>query len=294
MVRPTVRTTCRILALLAAPAVVPLGAQEPGEIQTVRGWNVRYPIPDGWTLVRAEGRLRVFQDPSRSAALFAAPGVSATPAEIQKELVALARALGLQGQPTVELHPTTVAGRSAIVGEYDLFNPSTGQRAAGRSVTVLSGEGTSLGLVVLAPPERFAAVKEELDHVVAAAEIAKPTSDPAAVAALAGRWTYYSGSSSPSIAGSGSYTQAYEETVTFDGAGSFAFTSSSSVGTSSARTSDGAGSDFSSIGGGNGRGTYTVIGNAIVITSPQGRAIYEYTLRGGGLVAGGRTYIREN
>ncbi|MEZ4416121.1 MAG: hypothetical protein R3E10_10200 [Gemmatimonadota bacterium] len=279
-------------AALAAPS--PATGQGIGEMQTIQGWNVRYPIPEGWSLVRAEGRVRVFQNPAGTATLFAAPGVSATPAEIQNDLIALGSALGLQGQPTTDLHPTSVSGRSAIVGEYDLFSPSTGQRALGRSVTVLSEHGTSLGMVLLAQSDQFASLKAELDHLVGAVRIEAPTTNQAAVAALAGRWTYYSGSSSPSIANSGSYARSYEETVSFDGRGSFEFTSSSYVGASSSRSSEGSYSTASSLGGGDARGTYTVIGNAIVVTSEQGRAVYDYTLQGGGLIAGGKTYIRGN
>ncbi|MCA9739322.1 MAG: hypothetical protein R3E98_15340 [Gemmatimonadota bacterium] len=291
---PPLRTLLCLAALtvpVALPAT-PSSAQEAGEVQTVQGWNVRYPIPSGWALVRAEGRVRVFQDPTRSATLIAAPGVSATPAEIQNELVALAGALGLQGTPSTDLHATTVSGRPVIAGEYDLVSPSTGQRVAGRSLTLQGGDGTSFGMVVLTSPERFAAIRDEVDRLVGAVEIGAPTLDAAAVAALAGRWTFYSGNSSPSIAGSGSWAHSYEETVAFDGVGSFEFTSSSSVGASSARTNEGSWSDVSSIGGGNAQGTYTVIGNTIVITTPQGRAAYEYALRGGALVAGGKTYIR--
>ncbi|MEZ4701214.1 MAG: hypothetical protein R2834_12830 [Rhodothermales bacterium] len=264
------------------------------ETQNVAGWNVRYQIPAGWSLERAEGRLRVFVNPDASARLFVAPGISATPAEIQNDLIALGSALGLQGQPTSLLQQTAVSGRQVVAGEYDLFLASTRQRVLGRSVTVLSDQNTTLGMLVLAYPNTFAGARAALDGMVATARIDAPTVNRNAITELAGRWTYYASNRSSSIANSGSYSSAYEETVWFDGQGRFEMSSSSQVSASSSHYSpDASTTTASSFGGGNAEGTYTVIGNALIVDSNRGKAIYDFTMQGGGLNAGGKLYIRE-
>lgn len=280
--------------LLATNPATALAAPD-GEAQRIPGWNVRYTVPANWVLSRAEGRVRVFQNPDASAMLLVAPGVSTTPAQVGSDLVALGGLLGLKGQATTDLHKASVAGRNAILGEYDLYSQSRRQRVRGRSVTLLSKHPVSLGLVLLADPAEFAAASALLDEVVRSSRIDAPTYNDRAVAALAGRWTYYHGKTSSRVAGSGSYSYSYEDTISFDGHGRFRRHSSSHVGATSSAGGDGTSSSFSSFGGdpGGTAGSYTVIGHSLIVTTSQGSAAFDYSLQGNGLSAGGRTYIRE-
>ncbi len=97
------------------------------------------------------------------------------PEEIQNDLHTLGSALGLQGQPTTNLHATSASVSEVVAGEYDLFSPSTGQRALGRSLTVWSDPTATVGRVVLPLPEEFAAAKDALDQLVIAVRIDAPT-----------------------------------------------------------------------------------------------------------------------
>jgi hypothetical protein len=92
---------------------------------------------------------------------------------------------------------------------------------------------------------------------------------------------YYSGSAGAGSSVTGG-SHSHEETVVFDGRGSYRWQSSSSVSVSGAgrATSD---AD---------QGTYTVIGNTLVTKGTKGQLAVDIQIQGNRLVAGGKTFLR--
>lgn len=265
--------------------------------KAMKDWNMRYKVPSGWSVVRVEGRLVTYQNAQNNAQLYIAPGMSNTPEKVQTDLIALGSALSLQGQPTENLHHTTLAGRKTIQGSYELFSTYLQKPLRGRSIAVLSDHGTALGMLVVAHPEGFEHASESIASIVSSVKIGPPKVNKQAIGKLAGTWSYYGGGSSR-ISGHSSSSRSYEETLYFDGQGHYRWNSSSHVssdslssGSSGYESSSGG---VSSFGSNASQGTYTVIGNQIVITTNAGQTVtFDYLQTDGKMIAGGKTFLRE-
>ena len=262
------------------------------EGQNTNGWNISYTVPEEWPHNRTEGRLKMFMHTKTRSALFVAPAIKQTPQGVANDINNLAKVLNLQVQPAEGLKETTMAGKKVIEGSFDFINNNTYEKLQGYTITVFGQYETSFGMLVLATPENIEMSRKLLEGMVPDIKLGKPIENQNAVAALAGTWVYYSGNSSRSIAGSGSWSHSYQETVYFDGAGNYTWRSSSHVAANSHRRGNSE-TSASNIGGNNSAGTYTVIDNTLIVNNQHGSFAYDIQLHGGKLVSGGRTFLRE-
>ena len=76
----------------------------------------------------------------------------------------------------------------------------------------------------------------------------------------------------------------------FDGRGGFGWSSSTSVSVMTPGASGGGASSASSDGD---QGTYTVIGNTLVLKGSKGQFAVDFQLGNGQLIAAGKTYLRQ-
>jgi hypothetical protein len=82
------------------------------------------------------------------------------------------------------------------------------------------------------------------------------------------------------------------ETVVFDGQGSYRWSSASQVSVTTPGISAGAGSANGSTTGGD-QGSYTVIGNTLVLKGTKGQLAVDFQLGNGQLIAAGKRYVRQ-
>ena len=101
---------------------------------------------------------------------------------------------------------------------------------------------------------------------------------------------YYAGKASGVTVPSGGASRSHEEYVTFDGAGNFQWQSSSSVSV----TAPGAGGMAGGANANSDQGTYTVIGNTLVMKGSQGQQAFQIQILADRIIADGRTYLRAN
>ena len=113
-----------------------------------------------------------------------------------------------------------------------------------------------------------------------------------AMAALAGQWILYDGKVDPVTTSSGGASHSYEETVVFDGQGSYRWSSASQVSVTTPGISAGAGSANGSTTDGD-QGSYTVIGNTLVLKGTKGQLAVDFQLGNGQLIAAGKRYVRQ-
>jgi hypothetical protein len=78
-----------------------------------------------------------------------------------------------------------------------------------------------------------------------------------------------------------------------DGAGRFQWTSSASVSVTTPSLSSGAGTAGGASASSD-QGTYTVIGNTLVLNGQQGQQAFQLQILGDRIIADGRTYLRAN
>jgi hypothetical protein len=158
-----------------------------------------------------------------------------------------------------------------------------------RVVAVLTPQGT--GLVVLGVAQSMAQVGPVVDQVAQSLEVAgAPQPNQAIVASLRGRWMYYAGKAEGTTMASGGSSATHEEFVEFDGVGRYTYQSSSAVNVTTPGYTGSAGRAESS----NDDGTYTVIGNTLVVRGRQGQASYDLQILGDRIIADGKTYVRAN
>jgi hypothetical protein len=113
-----------------------------------------------------------------------------------------------------------------------------------------------------------------------------------AIAALRGKWMYFSGGSSGGSRITGNSIRSYEENVEFDGMGRYAWSSSASVSVTTPETGVGGGSSAGGANAGNDQGTYTIIGGTLVLQGRAGKLIVDVQVLADRIIADGKTYFR--
>jgi hypothetical protein len=146
-----------------------------------------------------------------------------------------------------------------------------GQVVHSRIIALLTPHGTGLVTLAMTTPNQMPQLRNTAEQLAASLRAQAPQVNQQAVAALAGRWMYYAGRAQGVTRSMGGTSRSHEEYVTFDGRGSFQWQSSSSV---TAAGALGAGN----VGGASAnsdQGTYTVIGNTLIVKGRQGQQVYE-------------------
>jgi hypothetical protein len=258
-------------------------------VQTLEGWNIQYTVPANWQVSRTVGRMQVLSSNSEAGAIFVAPGLYNNFNEIVPDVTQFYQTMGLMAYPVEQPSPTTVAGFQAMTSTY-MSQDQMGQVVHSRIIALLTPHGTGLVTLAMTTPNQMPQLRNTAEQLAASLRAQAPQVNQQAVAALAGRWMYYAGRAQGVTRSMGGTSRSHEEYVTFDGRGSFQWQSSSSV---TAAGALGAGN----VGGASAnsdQGTYTVIGNTLIVKGRQGQQVYEIQLLGDRIIADGRTYLRAN
>jgi len=268
-----------------APA--PLGGAVGGS--NLEGWNIQYALPPGWQPSQNLGRIQMLASTSEAGAIFVAPGLYSDFNEVTVDVTAFYQALGHAAYPVEQPTPTTVAGLQAMTATL-ASQDQMGQTVHSRVISLLTGQGTGLVLIAMTTPQQMPQLQATVERLAGSVRAQAPQVNQQLVAALRGRWMYYSGQASGVTRPGGGASRSYEEYVTFDGAGGFQWESSGSVSV----TAPGAGGVAGGANANSDQGTYTVIGNTLVMKGRQGQQAFQVQVLGDRIVADGRTYLRTN
>ncbi len=279
------------LAQIQAPPAGEGGQSGAGGGGTFAGWNIEYQMPRGWQVVQTFGRVRMLGSNSEAGAIFIAPGLYTNANEAIADVVVFYQSMNLMGSPTERPGETTIAGLKAVVAtiasQDQMMRP-----VYGRFIGLLTPHGTGLNMLAMTTPDKFDGLRVTLERLAATVKARPPAVNPQARAALAGTWVLYSGGTSGGSSVTGSASRSHEETVVFDGRGNFQYQSSSSVMVYTPGTGGSYGGGAGSASSNNDAGTYTVIGNTLVVKGTKGQLAVDFQLVGNRLVAGGKTYLR--
>lgn len=281
------RSAPLVLALLALPLALP--AQQAPRFPA---WNIAYAVPDGWRMTQQQGRVHALGNAGNDAVLYLAPGPYQSFEEIAAELPKAFGALGVQGMPNGQAQSATVAGMRAMSLTY-VGRDGAGMPIEAKVIAVLTPHGTglvALGLTRMGMMPRLAPAMDQALAGISAT--GAPVPDAQAMAALRGKWMYFSGGTSGGSRLQGSATRSYEENVEFDGAGRYAWSSSAAVNVTTPETGVGGGSSAGGANAGSDQGSYAVIGNTLVLCGRTGTLSVDVQILGDRIIADGKTYMR--
>jgi hypothetical protein len=251
------------------------------------GWNIEYKLPQGWQVGQTLGRLQVLASNTEAGAIFLAPGMYRSHEEAIADLSQFYQSMNLQGAPVEPPKSTTIAGLRAIVATYASMD-QMGRTVQGRFISLLTPHGTGFNLLGMTTPEQMSRLGGTLERLAASVTAKPPSVNRQAIQVLAGTWVLYQGAYQGGSSSTGTTSRSHEETVVFDGQGSYQWQSSSSVSVTTPGYTGGAGGASSD----SDRGTYTVIGSTLVLKGTKGQLVFDIQLEGNRLTAGGKTYLR--
>jgi len=260
-------------------------------------WNASYSAPAGWQLIHKTGNVHAYSDGSNEAIIIVGVGLYESTAEIRTAIDQLVpgifKTYGLRGNASGRPQTTRLHGKQAFIANYSasdkLFRPYKA-----RSSSMLSGKGTAIGVFAMAANARYSKTISLADKILASAKMSAPQDNKRLMAAVAGSWTYYDGSSTSSIAGSGYTARSYQETVWFDGRGNYRWSSSAHASANGRVTNSGTSRGASGFSDNKLQGTYRIIGSSLIVKSRHGQQVYEIEVRGDAIISNGRYYIKGN
>ena len=278
-----------LAAAMAQPASAQISAGPAGSGgETPSGWNISYKVPLQWQVAKRLGRLEMLTSNTAAGAIFVAPGLYRSFDEAVADLSAFYQSMNLQAYPAEQPTQSTIAGMQAMTATYASQDQS-GHTVQGRFIALLTPHGTGFNMFAMTTPEQMSGLRAVLEQLAASVKAGPPDVNQQAMAALAGTWILYAGNYEGGTKVGGTTSHSHEETVVFDGRGSFQYQSTSTVmvvtpgytggGDGASQTSD--------------AGSYTIIGNTLVFKSSKGQIAVDFQLQGGQLVAGGKTYLRQ-
>jgi len=263
------------------------GPSAAGSYSRFAGWNIQYTLPQGWTVAQRMGRFQTLASNTEAGVIFLAPGMYRNANEAIADLSQFYQLLNLQAYPVESPQNTTIAGLPAIVATYN-SSDQTGRSVQGRSIALFTPHGTGLNTLAMTTPDHMPRLRATLERLAASVKAEPPAVNQQAVAALAGNWLLYAGGYQGGSSVTGSTSHSHEESVVFDGRGSYRWQSSSSLSVTIPGYSGGADRATSDAD----QGTYTVIDSTLVMRGTKGQFIFDFQIQGNKLVAGGKTYLR--
>ena len=277
----------RFLASLAAVFLVSTATQ--AQEAQFPGWNIEYTMPHGWRPGQDLGRVKTLVSNSEAGGIFLAPGLYSNFNEIIADITRFYQAMGLVAQPVEQPTQTTIAGLQAMTSLY-VSQDRMGQMVQSRIVAMLTPHGTGFVVLGMTTPQQMSQLRQRVDQLAASVRAQPPVVNQEAVVALRGRWMFYEGRTGGVTRPSGGSARSVEEYVTFDSQGQFQWQSSASVSATGSLGGGTAGAASSN----SDRGTYTVIGNTLVIKGQQGQQAFQLQILGDRIISDGRTYLRAN
>ncbi len=275
-----------------APAQSQNGQAANGAAEKFAGWNIEYRMAESWQVSQTYGRLQVLTSGSHAGHIFIAPGMYSNINDVMPDLGTFLQGMNLTAYPVDQLAPATINGKQGLSGVYTVYD-QMGKTYKSRVISVFTPHGTGVNLVAMVAPDKYEPLAATLENIAASIRATAPTVNQQAVAALAGRWVYYDGAHTSSIANSGYTSRSYQENVYFDGRGNYQWSSSGHVSVDSRVTAGGYSSGASNFNNNSDQGTYHIIGNVLIVKGRHGQFVYDIVLQGGKLIAGGKTYLRE-
>ena len=280
--------------LASPPSLPPTQAASPrgepaagGTRYTIQGWNISYEIPTGWQISpQSVGRVMVLASNTHAGAIFVAPGSYSNFDDVAIDVTKFYQALGHQPSPVEQPTQAIIAGFQAMTALF-VSRDQMGQVVQSRGVSVITPHGTGCVVIGMTTPEQMPQLRQMVDRLAASLQAQPPQTNQQLVAAVAGKWMYYAGKASGSTSVTGGSSRSHEEYVAFDGVGRFEWNSSSSV---NVMVPGGAGAGGASAG--NDQGTYTVIGNTLIVKGQQGQQSFEIQVLADRIIADGRTYLK--
>lgn len=252
-------------------------------------WNVTYHLPSGWRVGQTIGRLQMIVSNTDAGMIFLAPGLYASPQEAMADLSVFYQQMQMQGYPTEQPAMGTIAGFRSVTATY-ASTDQMGRVVHGRYIALITPHGTGINLLAMTTPDKMPTLRATLDELAASIKAGPPAVNRQAVAALAGQWLLYAGKSNPGTSVSSGSSNSHEETVIFDGRGSYRWSSATSVSVSASGGYGGMAGSATSDGD---QGTYTVIGNTLVFKGTKGQLAVDFQLGNGELLAAGKRYLRQ-
>lgn len=260
-------------------------------------WNASYSAPAGWQLIHQTGNVHAYSDGSNEAIIIVGVGLYESTAEIRSAIDQLVpgifKTYGLRGNASGQPQTARLHGKQAFIANYSATDKLLRPYKA-RSSSMLSGKGTAVGVFALAANARYNKTISMSDKILASVKMSAPQDNKRLMSTVAGSWTYYDGNSTSSIAGSGYTARSYQETIWFDGRGSYRWSSSAHASADGRATNSGTSRGASGFSNNNVRGTYRIIGSSLIVKSQHGQQVYEIEIRGNAIISNGRYYIRGN
>ena len=282
---------CLTLSLTrgAAAQIMPAPAATPNASSgtALADWNVTYRLPAGWRVGQSIGRLQMIVSNTEAGMIFLAPGLYSTPQEATADLSAFYQQMQMQAYPIEQPTTGTIAGLRSISAMYGSAD-QMGRMVQGRYIALLTPHGTGVSIVAMTTPDKMPTLRATVDGLAASVKAGPPAVNNQAVAALAGQWILYNGNPPGRVGGETS--NSHEETLTFDGRGSFRWSSTTQVRVNPGGSPGGMVGSATSDGD---QGTYTVLGNTLVYKGTKGQLAVDFQLGNGELVSGGKRYLRQ-
>jgi len=271
-------------------AATPYGLTAPGPAEgqgAFAGWNITYTVPPGWQVAQTLGRTQILSSQTEAGVIFLGAGAYRNAQEAIADLSLAYQTMNLKAMPIEQPQQTTVAGLQAVVATY-VSQDQYGRTVQGRFISVFTPHGTGLNMLAMTTPEQMPKLKSTLERMAATVQASPPAVNNQAVAALAGNWIFYSGSTGGGNRVTGGTSNTYEESLVLDGRGNFRWQSSASVSADASGYSGSAGQATNNAD----QGTYTVIGTSLIFRGTKGQLIVDFELQGNRLVVAGKTYGR--
>jgi len=254
-------------------------------------WNITYRVPANWRVGQTIGRLQMIVSNTDAGMIFLAPGMYATPQDAIADLSVFYQQMQMQAYPVEQPAMGTVAGLRSITAMYASAD-QMGRMVQGRYIALLTPHGTGVSLLAMTTQDKMPALRATLDQLAATVKAGAPSVNRQAVAALAGQWILWDGNGTHGGSVGGNSSHSYEETLQFDGQGSYRWSSAAMVHVDTPINLPGAGSAGGSTTDGD-QGSYAVIGNTLVFKGTKGQLAVDFQLGNGQLIAAGKRYVRQ-
>jgi hypothetical protein len=248
-------------------------------------------MPVNWRVGQTIGRLQMIVSNTDAGMIFLAPGMYATPQDAIADLSVFYQQMQMQAYPVEQPAMGTIAGLRSITAMYASAD-QMGRMVQGRYIALLTAHGTGVSLLAMTTQDKMATLRATLDQLAASVKAGAPSVNRQVVAALAGKWIYWDGGGRRGGDVGGNTSNDYEETLEFDGQGSYRWSSAATVQVQTPIHSGGAGSGGGSTTKGD-QGSYTVIGNTLVFKGTQGQLAVDVQLGNGQIILAGKRYARQ-
>lgn len=251
------------------------------------GWNMAYTVPPGWYVRQAVAHVRVLASNSQAGAIFVAPGLYESVEDALASMRSFSRLANMSKSPTEGPIDTTLAGLPATLASFTARSQYGGPVST-RVAGLFTPHRTGLVILGVATPANFPDIKQTVEAMAATVTAGPPDVDAAAIAALVGLWTRYRDGRPPSTDPEYDRERSVEDTIEFEEGDRFVWKSSIYLAAEARGRQD----DPTTTAGESNRGTYSVIGDVLVLKGELAQRVVTLSLEGDRLEMEGAVYYR--